>query len=716
MRGEAVWTALPAMAMPRMRHTATALADGRVLIVGGQYSVYDSASQFGTTTKTTASAELYDPVTETFTRTGALAVPRFSHTATVLPSGKVLIAGGSNGTALSIGEELYDPVTGTFQPTGGLLTPRRDHTATPLPGGKVLLAGGNNAGDLTSCELYDPVTGTFAATGSMASARVGHTSTLLLNGKVLVVGGGSFVVTPTFITAELYDPIAGVFSPTGPLSARRDSHTATLLPDGRVLVVGGRGDGSTSLGQGEFASAQIYDPATGSFTSTGSLATQRFGHTASLLANGTVLIAAGMDQLGGSTVLASAELFNPAMGTFTGTGTMVNVRSGHRAVVLASGKVLLVGGVEAANCAEVYDPAAGKFYSRDLARVFHTATLLTSGRVLLSAQPDYINPFAIRNAVVFDPSAGVFSATGPMVRGRSGHTATLLRNNKVLLAGSFPWTNTPLLLRADLYDPDTGVFSPPGMTESRSGHTATLLPDGNVLLAGASPPAYSSAEIYDVASGAFATAAPLLTGRQGHTATLLPNGKVLMVGGWGASTTTGSATLASAELYDPIAKTFAGTGALATARYSHSASRLPDGRVLIAGGWTGTATSGGVYSGNAVATSEVYDPVTGTFSLTGSLTAARYSHAAATLLDGKILVAGGANSPDPSSRTIEPNPLASVELYDPATGSFARAASMTMPRVGPTATVLGNGKVLVVGGNAAGLNGNETVARAEIYW
>ena len=303
-----------------------------------------------------------------------------------------------------------------------------------------------------------------------------------------------------------------------------------------------------------------------------------------------------------------------------------------------------------------------------------------------------------------------------MVLARRLHTATLLKDNKVLLAGSFPWTNTAALLRADLYDPETDAFSAKGTTESRYTHTATLLPDGNVLLTGAVPPANTSTEIYDVANGTFTVATPLLTGRRGHTATLLGNGKVLLVGGFGAISGADSSTLASAELYDPIAKTFTNTGALATARYSHTASVLPDGRVLIVGGWSGAVTATGSYAGKAVATAEVYDAGSGTFSIAGSLATARISHAAATLPGGKILIVGGSDSADPTRLTAAPNPLASVELYNPAARSFTPAPSMTMPRVGPTATVLASGEVLVVGGNAGGLNGNETVARAEMYW
>lgn len=347
-KGPPAWTALPSMITPRMKHTVTVLADGRVLIVGGQYVVYDASAMYMSATKTTASAEVYDPITETFVATGALASPRSGHTATLLPNGKVLIAGGSNGTAQLMTAELYDPATGTFLPTGGLVTARRDHTATLLDNGKVFIAGGYSPTDLTAtCEVFDPATGTSTMTGSMATARVGHTATQLKNGKVLVVGGSNFAPAATFVTAELYDPVTGAFSTTGALSARRDTHSATLLTDGRVLIAGGRGDGSTSAGQGEFATAETYDPATGKFTLTGSMATQRFAHTATILANGKVLIAGGQNQLASYTALSSAEVFDPVTGTFTATGTLVNVMTAHRAAPLSNGKVLLVGGQEA---------------------------------------------------------------------------------------------------------------------------------------------------------------------------------------------------------------------------------------------------------------------------------------------------------------------------------------------------------------------------------
>jgi hypothetical protein len=703
------FTALPSLGTPRTGHTVTELADGRVLIVGGQYDVYDSTAEYDFTTVTTANAEIYDPATETFVPTGSLAAPRYAHSATLLVDGRVLIAGGYTGSDFAAAAELYDPASGTFQATGALLTPRTGATATLLDDGEVLIVGGYNDGELASCEVFDPSTGNFAATGSLTSARTAHTATLLGDGRVLVVGGDTFYPHPGFVTAEIFDPTTGTFSITGSLSARRDGHTATRLPDGRVLVVGGEGDGDPSLGQEDFATAELYDPDTGTFTlASGSLATQRFGHTATLLASGKVLVAGGMNHLASYTYLDSAELFDPATAAFTSTGTLVGVRTGHRAALLPSGKVLLVGGLQNSNSAEVYDPAAGRFYSRDLPRSSHTATLLADGKVLFSAQPYPMNNFVIRHAALYDPDTRTFTATGTMVRARSCHTATRLANDKVLLAGG-PWTNTPSLLQAELYDPDTGTFTATGVMTSRCGHTATLLADGRVFLAGGSTTVVAT-EIFDPSANVFATSASLTSARSSHSASLLPSGSLLLVGGWGAD----YATLATAEIFEPATESILQTSALATARMGHTATTLPDGRVLIVGGWSGTATQSGIYSGKPVATAEIFDPETRTFRLSGSLATARFSHTATLLPDGKVLIAGGSDSRDPSRITAEPNPLASTEMFDPATESFTAAPALTMARVGPTATLLANGEVLVVGGNAAGLNGHETVARAEL--
>jgi len=322
------FTPTGSMGTARAGHTATLLPSGKVLIAGG----VDSNSY----NNSLASAELYDPVTGTFAPTGSMGAARDTHTETLLPNRKVLLTGGVDRASTNVlsSAEVYDPQTGTFSPTGGMLTTREEHTATLLPSGKVLIAGGEtgNYHTTTNAELYDPATGTFTPTGSLVISRSQHTATLLPNGKVLIVAGGNWT-QGVLSSAELYDPAMGTFSVTGSLAAGRYALTATRLPSGKVLIVGGYNGGPLS-------SADLYDSATQTFLGTGSLVTGRSSPTATLLTSGNVLIAGGWKD----GALVSAEEYDPVTAVFTATAGMGTGLYSHTATLLPNGKVLITGG------------------------------------------------------------------------------------------------------------------------------------------------------------------------------------------------------------------------------------------------------------------------------------------------------------------------------------------------------------------------------------
>ena len=339
------WTTTGNLNVARGAHTATLLPDGRVLVAGGR-----SISNMGVPVALD-SAEIYDPATKIWTVTGSLTKPRVWPTATLLPNGRVLVVGGdwSFGTA-----ELYDPATGTWTPTGSLNTPRDGFTATLLATGQVLVAGGvdNSDATLNSAELYDPSTETWSFTSNLVTARFFHTATPLADDRILVGAGWTddFFQTVTS-TAELYDPIAGTWSSTARLNEARVFHTATRLPDGKVLIAGGyrhnliRIPGSpgtfyvpTSLDQ-----AELFDPVTGTWEIVASPNGARQQHTATLLPDGKVLVAGGFDYNARLNV-RDTEVYDPTTGTWTNAASLGSARYNHTATLLPDRSVLVVGG------------------------------------------------------------------------------------------------------------------------------------------------------------------------------------------------------------------------------------------------------------------------------------------------------------------------------------------------------------------------------------
>jgi hypothetical protein len=334
------------------------------------------------------------------------------------------------------------PIQGRFSSTARITNDARDnHTATFLPTiGKVLLAGGvaANTGGLQfnkSAELFDPATGISTPTGLNGFMRYSsalHTATYLgANNSVLITGGWS---GRAHNDAQIYNPATGTFSLTaGSMTVARSAHTATLLNNGLVLIIGGF-DGASSL-----ASAELYNPATGTFAVTGSMTFARSAHTATLLNNGKVLIA------GGTSDFPRCELYDPSTGTFTQTGSMTFARSNHTATLLSGGvnaEVLIAGGSSGAN-AELYDPVTGTFAltnSMTVLRTFLTATLLEDSRVILAGGS------GDNTAEFYDPNTRTFA--GPVLHLDPGTVKPM-----------------PFLL----------------MNEVRTSHTATLLPKGTTL-------------------------------------------------------------------------------------------------------------------------------------------------------------------------------------------------------------------------------------------
>ena len=618
------------MVVGRAHHSATLLPNGKVLIAGGFSSNILGGPALNT-------AELYDPAADTFTAlTALMRLTRTSHTATLLPSGQVLLAGGqtdnNNGDGTSTAE-LYDPVANTFTAlTAKLSTPRGGHTATLLPNGKVLLAGGynNSSVSLSSAEAYDPVAQTFTAlTATMTSPRSEHAATLLPNGKTLLTGGGSSHTTVN--TAEVYDPTANTFTAvTATMTSTRAGHTSSLLPSGLVLLTGG-GTVLSFTASVLLNTAELYDPVANTFTSiAAAMTTARAIHTATLLPNGSLLLTGGGNTVvspGPFVVLNTAEVFKalpPPANTFTPlTATMASVRGLHTATLLPNGKVVLTGGIKditlaAINTAELYDPEAQTFTALGATmtsvRVSHTATKLPNGLVLITGGGTIggHRGSAFSTAELYNPTAQTFTAlAGTMSIARVAHTATLLPNGKVLLTGGF--SSLASLNTAELYDPVANTFKAvtATMTSVRAFHTATLLSSGRVLFTGGSNNGggFSTAELYDPVANTFtAVTATMASARAAHTATLLPNGHVLLTGGCGAldncDLSVSISPLNSAEEYDPVAQTFvAVTATLSAPRGGHTATLLPNGQVLLAGGGNGAVTPVTVLN-----TAELYAP------------------------------------------------------------------------------------------------------------
>jgi hypothetical protein len=632
------WAAVGSRNVSRNWHSATLLPSGEVLFAGGWGPPWGALSEVynprtnrsvatgggieGMTAAVvlptgkvlvigTSSAKLFDPGTKGWSAAGAVTSDVF-HTVTLLPSGKVLLAGGYDyETGQLPTARLYDVATGTWTDTQPMLSARYAHTATLLPSGKVLVTGGYGPGDVsvTSTEVYDPATGSWAPAASMAFRRAFHTALLLPSGKVLAVGGAND--TRELALAEVYDPETDTWLPAGGGASTCWKGTAVLLPSGKVLVPGCRNSQT-----GVLTPAEVYDPMTGVWAPTGNLNGPGDRYTATLLPSGKVLVAGDEGSM--------MEVYDPATGAWSRLGARAQGRSGHTSVLLPSGKVLVAGGAGADGpLTELYDPATTAWTETGAMgspRSAHTATLLPSGKVLVVGGLGADNS-SLATAEVYDPAAGTWTPTGSLNSGRAGHTATLLRSGRVLVVGGHD-ASGGTLATAEVYDPAAGTWSSTGSLNGvRTGHAATLLPSGQVLVVGGAGAHPRRVEVYDPVLGSWTLKAELAMQAQGLTATLLASGRVLIV--------TDAAALSRAAEYDPETDTVSDVNEPAQPRTEHTATLLVSGKVLIAGGVRPTTVT------------EVYDPETKTWSSTGDFSSFRRGHTATLLTSGKVLVVGG---------------------------------------------------------------------------
>jgi hypothetical protein len=285
------------MASVHYSHTATKLANGRVLIAGG-YTTLGAYS---------ATAELFDPVTNNWSPADSMSFPRALSTSTRLADGRVLVAGGENGSVTLGSAEIYDPAANTWTSVLSMNTARAGHTAVALPGpgGRVLVAGGQDtygdAGHLSSAEIYDPAANTWTTIAPMSSGHSFGTATALFDGSVLVLGGESQAGVEA--RGERFEPGSGTWTPIPPMATPRESYQAVLLSDGRLLAAGGL-DGDAAV-----ASVEIFDPVLPAWSSAGSMVTARFAHALVRMQDGRILMTGGYNFT--DVILSSVEVWSP---------------------------------------------------------------------------------------------------------------------------------------------------------------------------------------------------------------------------------------------------------------------------------------------------------------------------------------------------------------------------------------------------------------------
>lgn len=592
-----------------------------------------------------------------------------------------------------------------FMPTGSMNDTRVQHAISLLANGSALVIGGENStAHLDTAERYDPVSGTFSYVGPMSTPRYGPGAITLLDGRVLVAGGHAG--GDHLASAEIFDPTLGVFVPTGSMSAGRSFFAATRLADGRVLVSGGHVLTTPTFST---ATAEVYDPSTGTWSLVGNMTVPRLAPELGLLADGRVLVAGGSGGAPAWDALASAEIFDPVTATFSAVNSMATPRTSFSAVVLPTGKVLVCGGgfgfYSAAGTAEVFDPATGQWSlagNMNKPRIGHNATLLSDGKVLVTGGRLSAAVVATANAEIYDPSTGIFLDIGEMHDARWQHKSMLLPDGRVLIVGGVVSDEAGVhsTAHAELFVP--APTPPPCASPNGTWTTQAPVPIGSksfgateaagkLYTVGGAGTRFTcnylrSNQAYDPVANSWSAKAPMPTARESLGVVTI-NGIIYAVGG-GTGCGVFTAVL---EAYDPVSDSWT-TKAPTPAPRSGPAVGAANGILYVAGGW----------NNGHFTTLFAYDPATDTWSTKAPMPSQRGAHVGG-VVNGIFYVVGGY---DPSIGAVDGKVLA----YDVVTDTWTTKASMLTPRSYHTISVV-NGILYAIGG----YNGIGYVATVEAY-
>jgi len=662
------------MNQARWTHGAVGLDDGTVLIIGGYFEGDEYEFEILT------SCEIYDPDTGTCTLTEhGLSAGRSGPVVTTLSDGRIAVFGGYAGSGYNNQScEIFDPESQTWTLYDDTIRNRAGFSATLLPNGEVLIAGGDEEVHFQSfCELFNPQTGVYSYADGMLQRTVGHTDTLLHDATVLVTGGylanGTAVSTCEFYQCEYpddaappeiirADPAAGAVGVS--LSSDVRLSIRDPLPENGSFHGVDRGsigvaiDGVAAISGGAFQDGfegLIVPDDIGGFHIT--IDPEDYFVSGQTV---TVTVDATDHAPVPNAMVQEQYSFTCTDSKWSFTGSMNQGRSFHTLTSLPDGRVLVAGGILHSfpvDSSEIYDPDTGTWVQTpepmNLGRYLHSATRLQNGSVLVTG--GHMGEWQTETCELFDSEIGMWTMTEGMSVFRSNHTATLLTDGRVLVAGGY--SGDGYLDSCEIYDPATGEWTATGsLNQARSSHQAVLLSDGSVMAVGGSYEdeldlyVLSSCEKFDPETGTWSLlASGLNTGRSSPNLEVLADGRLLVIGGFVGS----GMWTSSCEMYDPDASepVWEAVESMIVDRMNGCSVVLDSGLVMIVGGsW---------FEGIdiiPITGCELYDPASDTWSETSALTVARQGHGAIVLENGKVLVTGGYASPAS---------LSSCELYEP---------------------------------------------------